>query len=58
VDGNSSVTEQPSESLAGLTLKKEKETIRTILKTIEQSTGRRPQGWLGSGLAETHNTLW
>jgi peptidoglycan/xylan/chitin deacetylase (PgdA/CDA1 family) len=46
-----------SESLAGLTLEKEKETIRTVLKTIEQSTGRRPQGWLGSGLAETYDTL-
>ena len=46
-----------SESLAGLSLDKEKEVIRTILKTIEQSTGQRPRGWLGSGLAETHNTL-
>ena len=46
-----------SESLAGLSLEKERETIRTILKTIEQSTGKRPLGWLGSGLAETYNTL-
>ncbi|HEY6255743.1 MAG TPA: polysaccharide deacetylase family protein [Xanthobacteraceae bacterium] len=46
-----------SESLAGLSLEKEKEVIATILKTIEQSTGRRPRGWLGSGLAETYNTL-
>jgi peptidoglycan/xylan/chitin deacetylase (PgdA/CDA1 family) len=46
-----------SESLAGLSPEKEKETIRTILKTIEQSTGRKPRGWLGSGLAETYNTL-
>jgi peptidoglycan/xylan/chitin deacetylase (PgdA/CDA1 family) len=46
-----------SESLAGLSPEKEKETIRTILKTIEQSTERKPRGWLGSGLAETYNTL-
>ena len=46
-----------SVSLAGLSLDKERETIRTILKTIEQSAGRRPRGWLGSGLAETYNTL-
>jgi allantoinase len=46
-----------SESLAGLNLEKEKEVIQTVLKTIEQSTGRKPRGWLGSGLAETYNTL-
>lgn len=46
-----------SESLAGLNLEKEKEVIRTVLKTIEQSTGRKPQGWLGPGLTETYNTL-
>ena len=36
---------------------KERALIQTVLKTIEQSTGRRPRGWLGPGLAETHNTL-
>jgi peptidoglycan/xylan/chitin deacetylase (PgdA/CDA1 family) len=46
-----------SESLAGLNLEKEREVIQTVLKTIEQSTGLRPRGWLGVGLAETHNTL-
>ena len=46
-----------SEGLAGMSPEKEQETIRTILKTIEQSTGRRPRGWLVSGLAETYNTL-
>ena len=46
-----------SESLAGLTPEKEKEVIQTVLKTIEQATGRKPRGWLGSGLAETYNTL-
>ena len=28
-----------------------------VLKTIEQATGKRPRGWLGTGLIETHNTL-
>jgi len=46
-----------SESLAGLNLEKEREVIQTVLKTIEQSTGRRPRGWLGVGLTETYNTL-
>jgi allantoinase len=46
-----------SENLAGLNLEKEKELIQTVLKTIEQATGQRPRGWLGSGLAETYNTL-
>jgi peptidoglycan/xylan/chitin deacetylase (PgdA/CDA1 family) len=45
-----------SESLAGLPLEKERQVIKTVLGTIEQATGRRPRGWLGSGLAETHNT--
>jgi allantoinase len=46
-----------SENLAGLNLEKERELIQTVLKTIEQATGQRPRGWLGSGLAETYNTL-
>jgi allantoinase len=46
-----------SESLAGLNLEKEREVIQNVLKTIEQSTGRRPRGWLGVGLTETNNTL-
>ncbi len=46
-----------SESLAGLNPEKEREVIQNVLKTIEQSTGRRPQGWLGTGLTETYNTL-
>ena len=46
-----------SENLAGLNIEKEKELIQTVLKTIEQATGQRPRGWLGSGLAETYNTL-
>jgi allantoinase len=46
-----------SENLAGLNPEKERELIQTVLKTIEQATGQRPRGWLGSGLAETYNTL-
>ena len=39
-----------SENLAGLAPEKEKEVIQHVLKTIEQSTGKRPRGWLGTGL--------
>jgi allantoinase len=46
-----------SENLAGLAPEKEKEVIQHVLKTIEQSTGKRPRGWLGTGLVQTHNTL-
>jgi peptidoglycan/xylan/chitin deacetylase (PgdA/CDA1 family) len=46
-----------SESLAGMNPEREREVIQSVLKTIEQATGRRPRGWLGAGLAETHNTL-
>ena len=31
--------------------------IAEVFSTIERSTGARPRGWLGSGLAETWNTL-
>ena len=46
-----------SENLAGLSPDKERALIQTVLKTIEQATGRRPRGWLGPGLAETYATL-
>jgi len=46
-----------SDSLAGLPLEQEREVIRTVLGTVERSTGKKPRGWLGSGLTETHNTL-
>jgi peptidoglycan/xylan/chitin deacetylase (PgdA/CDA1 family) len=35
----------------------ERDAIRNILRTIEQASGKRPRGWLGSGLIETYNTL-
>jgi allantoinase len=46
-----------SATLAGLNPEQERDTIRGILKTIEQATGKRPRGWLGAGLSETYNTL-
>jgi allantoinase len=46
-----------SEHLTGLTPETETEVIRHVLKTIADATGRRPRGWLGSGLAQTYNTL-
>jgi peptidoglycan/xylan/chitin deacetylase (PgdA/CDA1 family) len=36
---------------------RERDAIRNILNTIEQASGKRPRGWLGSGLVETYNTL-
>jgi peptidoglycan/xylan/chitin deacetylase (PgdA/CDA1 family) len=33
------------------------ETIRHVLQRIERATGKRPVGWLGSGLQETWSTL-
>jgi hypothetical protein len=46
-----------SNTLARLPPELERDTIRAVLKTIEQATGKRPRGWLGPGLVETHNTL-
>jgi peptidoglycan/xylan/chitin deacetylase (PgdA/CDA1 family) len=46
-----------STSLAGLNPETELQTVKTILATIEQATGKRPRGWLGSGLVETFDTL-
>jgi peptidoglycan/xylan/chitin deacetylase (PgdA/CDA1 family) len=46
-----------SNTLAGLPAEQERDTVRAVLKTIEQATEKRPRGWLGPGLVETHNTL-
>jgi allantoinase len=35
----------------------EQGVIRATLDTIEKACGKRPKGWLGSGLQETWNTL-
>jgi allantoinase len=46
-----------STNLAGLDPETERQTIRSILSTIEQATGKKSRGWLGSGLVETYDTL-
>ena len=46
-----------SENLGGLSEDTEKEVIHHVLGTIEKATGKRPRGWLGSGLTQTYNTL-
>ncbi|MBB3148545.1 peptidoglycan/xylan/chitin deacetylase (PgdA/CDA1 family) [Phyllobacterium trifolii] len=35
----------------------EREMVRSVFDIIEKSSGKRPVGWLGSGLQETWNTL-
>jgi allantoinase len=35
----------------------ERDLISHIIKTITTGTGKRPRGWLGPALTETHNTL-
>lgn len=35
----------------------ERATIRHVLNRIEKASGKKPLGWLGSGLQETWNTL-
>jgi allantoinase len=46
-----------STTLAALNENTERDAIRNILKTVEQATGKRPRGWLGSGLVESYETL-
>ena len=43
--------------LDALSPDEERETIRLTLSRITELTGRKPLGWLGSGLAETWHTL-
>jgi allantoinase len=45
-----------SKTLANLSLDEERQTIREVLRTIEQASGEKPRGWLGPGLTETFNT--
>lgn len=40
----------------GLDEAEERALLAQIIGTIEEATGRRPQGWLGPALTETHNT--
>jgi allantoinase len=44
-------------SLPGMAEAKERDIIGRTLSTIERTAGRRPTGWLGTGLAETSRTL-
>lgn len=45
-----------SQRLSGMDEPQERETIQHVVKTIAESTGQAPRGWLGPGLSETHNT--
>ncbi|MGW1347479.1 polysaccharide deacetylase family protein [Kribbella sp. NPDC002412] len=40
----------------GLEPDEEREVLAEIVGAIETATGRRPRGWMGPGLTETHNT--
>ncbi len=40
----------------GLEPDEESKVLTEIVDTIEKATRRRPQGWMGPGLTETHNT--
>jgi peptidoglycan/xylan/chitin deacetylase (PgdA/CDA1 family) len=46
-----------SRTLRNTTRDQEQAIVHTTLKVIEQSTGRKVRGWLGTGLAETFDTL-
>ena len=46
-----------SRNLRGVPLDQELKIIHTTLKVIEQATGKKVRGWLGSGLNETFTTL-
>jgi peptidoglycan/xylan/chitin deacetylase (PgdA/CDA1 family) len=45
-----------SERISTLSEQVERETIRSVVETIEAATGARPRGWLGPGLSETLHT--
>lgn len=46
-----------SRRLVDLPPETERQVVFDTLSRIERATGRRPRGWLGSGLHETWNTL-
>ena len=46
-----------SRSLRNLPLDKEETIIHTTVKVIQQATGKKVRGWLGTGLGETFSTL-
>ena len=45
-----------SQNLANLSEEEERKFIKTTIRTITHAVGRRPKGWLGTGLIETFNT--
>jgi len=45
-----------SSPLADLPEDEERKVIHSTLQTIAAATGKKPEGWLGSGLIETFNT--
>jgi peptidoglycan/xylan/chitin deacetylase (PgdA/CDA1 family) len=45
-----------SDMLAGKDEAAERAVIASVAETIARGTGRRPRGWLGPALTETHNT--
>jgi peptidoglycan/xylan/chitin deacetylase (PgdA/CDA1 family) len=49
--------ETNSKRLTGMDPETERRTIRTCVERITELAGKRPVGWLGSGLAETWHTL-
>lgn len=46
-----------SKILTNLSEEEERTVIRTTIETITSAAGKRPEGWLGPGLAETYNTV-
>ena len=46
-----------TERLTDVAPERERQHIHDVLARIERTSGRRPRGWLGAGLAETWNTL-
>ncbi len=45
-----------SEPLPGMDEQQERATIRNVVETIAEHTGKPPRGWLGPGLGETYRT--
>ena len=46
-----------SQLLVNVPESEERQIIRTSIQVLEGAVGKRPEGWLGSALAETNNTL-
>lgn len=49
--------ESNTRRLNAMDAEEERRAVRNSLSRIEQATGKRPAGWLGSGLQETWHTL-